>query len=112
MPSSPTYRVSMCRQRDAFCSRIGKAKLSQVTPEICKMKRLYVRPQAQGHHLGRALSESLIEDARAVGYNEMRLDVQAKFVPARRLYETLGFVAADPISFNPVLGASFLGLHL
>jgi len=90
----------------------GCVAMRQVTPEICEIKRLYVRPQAQGRHLGRALAERLIEEARAQGYSEMRLDVQAKFVPARKLYETLGFVAAEPISFNPVPGASFLGLHL
>lgn len=90
----------------------GCVAMRQVTPEICEMKRLYVRTQVQGRHLGRALAERLIEEARAVGYTEMRLDVQAKFAPARKLYETLGFVPAEPISFNPVPGASFLGLYL
>lgn len=90
----------------------GCVAMRQVTPEICEMKRLYVRPHAQGRHLGRALAERLIEEARTAGYSEMRLDVQAKFVPARELYETLGFVPAEPISFNPVPGASFLGLNL
>ncbi len=90
----------------------GCVSMRQVTVEICEMKRLYVRPRAQGHHLGRALAERLIEEARAEGYIEMRLDVQARFVPARRLYESLGFVAAEPISFNPVPGAFFLGLRL
>src|SRR3546814_5459445 len=66
----------------------GCVAMRQVTHEICEMKRLYVRPQAQGRHLGRALAERLIEEARTVGYSEMRLDVQAKFVPARKLYET------------------------
>ncbi|EQB32483.1 GNAT family N-acetyltransferase [Sphingobium ummariense] len=90
----------------------GCVAMRRVTPEICEMKRLYVRPHAQGRHLGRALAERLIEEARRVGYREMRLDVQAKFVPAIKLYEALGFVAAEPVSFNPVPGASFLGLHL
>ncbi len=90
----------------------GCVAMRQVTSEICEMKRLYVRSQAQGRHLGRALAERLIEEARLAGYNEMRLDVQAKFIPARKLYESLGFVAAEPTSFNPVPGASFLGLHL
>ncbi|TWC97202.1 L-amino acid N-acyltransferase YncA [Sphingobium sp. AEW010] len=90
----------------------GCVAMRQVTPEICEMKRLYVRSYAQGRHLGRALAERLIQEARAVGYREMRLDVQAKFVTARKLYEALGFVAAEPISFNPVPGASFLGLYL
>lgn len=90
----------------------GCIAMRQVTAEICEMKRLYVRPQASGSHLGRELVERLIAEARAVGYREMRLDVQAKSVPARKLYEKIGFVAAEPISFNPVSGASFLGLHL
>lgn len=90
----------------------GCAAMRQVTPEMCEMKRLYVRPQAQGRHLGRALAERLIEEARAAGYSEMRLDVQEKSVPARELYKALGFVEAEPISFNPVPGASFLGLYL
>jgi len=90
----------------------GCVAMRQVTPEICEMKRLYVRPRARGKHLGRALAERLIAEARAAGYREMRLDVQAKFLAARKLYADLGFIPAEPISFNPVAGASFLGLHL
>ncbi|WP_420140215.1 GNAT family N-acetyltransferase [Sphingomonas sp.] len=91
---------------------VGCVAMRQVTPAICEMKRLYVRPNARGEHLGRELAERLIAEARAAGYREMRLDVQARFLAARQLYADLGFVAADPVSFNPVPGASFLGLHL
>jgi putative acetyltransferase len=76
------------------------------------VRRLYVRPQARGRNVGRQLAERLIAEARKIGYKEMRLDVQEKSVSARRLYEALGFVTAEPISFNPVSGASFLGRHL
>lgn len=90
----------------------GCIAMRQVSSEICEMKRLYVRPQSQGNHLGRSLVEGLIGEARVAGYREMRLDVQAKFIAARKLYEAFGFVAAKPVSFNPIPGASFLGLHL
>jgi GNAT superfamily N-acetyltransferase len=56
--------------------------------------------------------EHLIENARAIGYEEMRLDVQEKSQSARKLYAEFNFVPAEPISFNPVPGASFLGLRL
>src|SRR3546814_9438828 len=41
----------------------GCVAMRQVTHEICEMKRLYVRPQAQGRHLGRALAERLLAEA-------------------------------------------------
>ena len=90
----------------------GCVALREVSADICEMKRLYVRPSARGRQVGHKLVERLIEEARVAGYREMRLDVQEKSVSARRLYAAFNFVAAGPISFNPVPGASFLGLYL
>jgi GNAT superfamily N-acetyltransferase len=90
----------------------GCVAMRMVTEEICEMKRLYVRPHARGKHVGGELVERLIGQARAMGYREMRLDVQAKSVAARKLYQAFKFTDAEPVSFNPVPGASFLGLRL
>lgn len=90
----------------------GCIALREVSTAICEMKRLYVRPSARGSNLGHKLVERLIAEARGAGYREMRLDVQEKSVSARRLYAAFGFVPAEPISFNPVPGASFLGRHV
>jgi hypothetical protein len=35
--------------------------------------------------------------------------VQEKFVSACQLYVAFGFITAEPVSFNPVPGTSFLG---
>ena len=91
---------------------VGCVAMREVTSVICEMKRLYVRQDARGKRIGRELAERLIREARVAGYREMRLDVQEKSLPARKLYTDLGFVPAEPISFNPVEGASFLGLTL
>jgi GNAT superfamily N-acetyltransferase len=72
------------------------------------MKRFYVRPSARGRK--HKLVERLIEEARLAGYCEMRLD--GRKIRVRMEAMNAGFIAAEPISFNPVLGASFLGLHL
>jgi putative acetyltransferase len=90
----------------------GCIAFRKVNAFICEMKRLYVRPHARGSHLGHDLVARLIAEARIAGYREIRLDVMEKSVSARKLYKTFGFVAAEPISFNPGPGASFLGLHL
>ncbi len=90
----------------------GCIAFRMVSSDICEMKRLYVRPRARGSHLGHALVDRLIAEARIVGYREMRLDVMEEFINARNLYRDFGFVDAEPISFNPAPGASFLGLIL
>ncbi len=90
----------------------GCVAFRKVTTEICEMKRLYVRPHARGGGLGYDLVSRLIAEARIAGYHEMRLDVMEKSVSARRMYRGFGFVEAEPVSFNPVPGASFLGLGL
>lgn len=90
----------------------GCVALKMISSEICEMKRLYVRPHARGAGLGHKLVERVIHEARLAGYVDMRLDVMAKSEPARQLYKKHGFLTADPVSFNPVPGASFLGLRL
>jgi ribosomal protein S18 acetylase RimI-like enzyme len=78
----------------------------------CELKRVYVRPVARGMDLGRKLVEEMLRVAREAGYRRMCLDVLPEFVAAQRLYESLGFVTAEPVSFNPVPGTRFLALDL
>jgi ribosomal protein S18 acetylase RimI-like enzyme len=91
---------------------LGCVALRKVAAGICEMKRLYVRPEARGMALGRRLAEAITREARAAGYAEMRLDVLPEFEAARRVYRSMGFVEAEPVSHNPVPGTAFLGLKL
>ncbi len=59
--------------------------------EDCELEDLYVRPQAQGQGLGRALVTATIERARARGCRRIALDTEEQNVPARSLYESLDF---------------------
>jgi ribosomal protein S18 acetylase RimI-like enzyme len=107
--AQPHGRVIVAEQSGEL---LGCVALRKVTPEICEMKRLYVRPQARGLRLGYRLVTRLIDEARGAGYSEMRLDVLAEFEQAQALYRSLGFVPAEPVSFNPLPGTAFLGLML
>jgi putative acetyltransferase len=91
---------------------VGCIAMRKVDLQICEMKRLYVRPEGQGEGLGRKLAERLIIEARAAGYSEMRLDVLQEFEAARHIYESLGFMPAEPVSQNPIPGTVFMGLAL
>lgn len=91
---------------------VGCAALRPVDGQVCEMKRVYVRPAARGENLGRRLVQRAIEEARNAGYVRVCLDVLPEFIAAQRLYESLGFRPAPPVSFNPVPGTKYLGLEL
>ena len=83
-----------------------------VDAATCEMKRLYVRPAAQGRGLGLALVDRLLAEARAIGYRRVVLDTLPQMATAQRMYERLGFHDIPPYRSNPVPGARYLGLDL
>lgn len=67
----------------------------------CEMKRLYVKPDARGLHLGDSLVERIIECARSAGYKEMVLDTLSHMQAAIHLYKKHGFEECEPYYMNP-----------
>jgi GNAT superfamily N-acetyltransferase len=62
----------------------------------CEMKRLYVAPGGRGLGLGRRLTRTVMDEARKLGYGEMRLDTLPMLEPAIALYKTEGFAECPP----------------
>jgi GNAT superfamily N-acetyltransferase len=79
---------------------------------VCEMKRLYVQPAERGTGLGQALAEALIEQARGLGYREMRLDTLPSMTAAQSLYRRLGFAPIPAYYETPVVGTAFFRLRL
>lgn len=107
--AAPEGRLLLVQEAGAV---LGCAALRRIDESTCEMKRVYVRPGARGRNLGRLLVDAILREAKLAGYARICLDVLPEFTAAQQLYEAMGFVPAEPVSFNPVPGTKFLALSL
>jgi putative acetyltransferase len=91
----------------------GVIAMRPIENEICEMKRLYVRPLARGHNLGRRLIDRIFEEARSVGYKKMRLDTLTGLMDrAIMLYREIGFYEIPAYYNSPLPNELFLEIDL
>jgi ribosomal protein S18 acetylase RimI-like enzyme len=60
------------------------------------MKRMFVPAKYRGGGVGRALADRILTEAKAAGYERMRLDTSVRQEEAMRLYEKSGFKRIPP----------------
>lgn len=85
----PRGRLLVARLGD---DPVGVGTLKPVDDVTGEVKRMYVRPVAQGRGVGRAILTRLVRDARAEGYAAVRLETLRFMTAARAMYGAFGFV--------------------
>jgi len=84
----------------------------RVEGPVAEVKRLYVQPPYRHQGWGQRLAHALLDEARAIGYCELRLDTFDWMTGARSLYSGLGFRVSAPYYNNPHAGAVYMSLVL
>jgi GNAT superfamily N-acetyltransferase len=85
------------------------AASAQVVPDAWELKRLWVRPEARGLALGRALTQAVLDRALDARRKAVYLDTApASMAAAYRVYLDMGFVPCPPYNSNPVEGLVYL----
>jgi ribosomal protein S18 acetylase RimI-like enzyme len=84
----PRGRLLIDRQNGSVTGMVGLKPVDARTGEI---KRMIVDPAGRGQGIARALIERLIADARAEGYERLRLETADFMTSAHALYRSVGF---------------------
>jgi GNAT superfamily N-acetyltransferase len=79
---------------------------------VGEVKRLYVRDTYRGGGWGRRLAQTVVDEARAIGYRELKLDTHGSMHAARALYASLGFRPCAPYYHNPLPDVIYMSLAL
>jgi GNAT superfamily N-acetyltransferase len=93
----PTGRFYLVQHAGRY---VGVGCLKRLASGVGEVQRMYVQPHARGLGAGRALIEQLIEDARVLGYKQLRLESLKALAAAHDLYHSVGFKDIDPYSEN------------
>ena len=87
---------------DEIDNVIGMVAYHRHNSERCEMKRLYVKPEVRGMHLGDLLVKEILDHARKAGFHEMVLDTVMPLKAAIGLYKKNGFKECEPYYDNPM----------
>lgn len=100
----PKGRLILARWSDQAA---GCVAFKALDDQYCEMKRLYVSPDFRGKKIGRALVAHLLEEARSLSYQYMRLDSHPWMKSAQNIYEYFGFQPIAAYNNNPTPGILF-----
>ena len=93
----PHGRFYLVRYKDQIA---GVGCLKKLKIGVGEVQRMYVPPAYRGKGIGRAMANRLIDDARSIGYRQLRLESLEFLDAAHSLYHSVGFHEIDPYADN------------
>jgi ribosomal-protein-alanine N-acetyltransferase len=89
----------------------GYVQIVHAEAGVGRLARVAVAPAARGRGRGRVLIGAVTEQARAMGLVRLELNVYIDNEPARRLYQSVGFLDVDAAPDDPQIIRMALELH-
>lgn len=93
-------------------SSAGCIALKRIDDKFCEMKRLYVRSCYRGQGIAESLANTIIKDAKSIGYEYMLLDTLPFLKGAIALYKKLGFIETSAYNNSPMSNSVYMSLKL
>lgn len=90
----------------------GTVAIYRMDDKHCELKSMFVEPQFRSGGVASALCKKVIELAELQGYSAVRLTTGERQLPARSLYERLGFRIVTPWDANPPEGYDYFELEI
>ena len=84
----PKGRLIIAYQDD---KPVGCGALKPLDEQVCVINRNYIKSAFRGKGYGKILVRRLIEDAKIIGYQRVRLETYSFMYAAQALYCSLGF---------------------
>jgi putative acetyltransferase len=102
----PAGRLLIAYWQDVAVGCVALQSVAQ--PGVCEMKRLYVQPNYRKFGIGQLLVQSILQEAKILGYKKMVLDTLGRLQAALKLYVETGFVNTSAYYANPLPGVVFM----
>ncbi|MDP9311075.1 MAG: GNAT family N-acetyltransferase [Chloroflexota bacterium] len=80
---------------------VGTLAVLRLNDEVCKLRKMYLIPQARGKGVGRYMLEQAISIARDLGFKTMMLETVSTLQDAIRLYTRAGFQPVTQVAASP-----------
>lgn len=89
----PAGRLFLAYYDNKLAGCIGLRKIDESN---CEMKRLYVKPEFRGKHIGDYLVQEIIKSAKEIGYSHILLDT-LPFLQSRNNYRAVAFLTTHAV---------------
>jgi GNAT superfamily N-acetyltransferase len=100
--SDPVEQVAAGGRSGGAAPVVACIGLRGIAPGIGEIMRMYVKPAYRRQGIGHALVTAILQEARAIGYDHLRLDSPRFMTDAHALYRAFGFKDIAPYAGSEI----------